>query len=113
MAINTKVCIRHIKLAITIILMILLVGCDSLEVERKQVIDYRHNDSYTEVYTTIESKYNLSSEEWEHIPVTKTRYVPESYELLWEYTYKDNHTERHWKECTRFEYENAREELGE
>lgn len=23
------------------------------------------------------------------------------------------HTERHWEECTRFEYNNARKELGE
>ncbi len=93
-------------------LVMLITSCDNLEEDTKRIVDYRHNDSYTEVYTTIESKYNLSSDEWEHIPVTKTRYVPESYELLWEITYKDGHTERHWKECTRFEYENARKELG-
>lgn len=36
----------------------------------------------------------------------------EAFELCWEYTYADGHKERKWEECTRFEYQATKDELG-
>lgn len=80
-----------------------LTGCgESWKVESTIVIDYRHTEAHQEAYIvgTGDSRVNT----WD--------FVPEKYELLWEYTYMDGHKERKWKECTRFEYENAKKELG-
>lgn len=76
-----------------------LTACDAFTVERKTLIDYRHSDEWVEYYTYDGrqcSKHH--GEEWE---------------LLYEITYADGHVERSWEECTRFEYNKAREELGE
>ncbi len=94
----------------------LLVGCgdlsDAWTVETKRVVDYRYVEQYTEIYTDFEKHFDWSKDDWVTYPVTKTRVIKDHYELLWEYTYADGHTERRWEECTRFEYENAKKELG-
>lgn len=80
-----------------------LTGCDAFEVDTKVVIDYRYTEPHTEIYSRETDKgqqYYVYD------------YVQEKYELLWEYTYMDGHKERHWEECTKFEYQNAKEELG-
>lgn len=95
----------------------LLVGCgdfsDTWTVETKRIVDYRYVEQYTEIYTGFERKYDFRKDDWVTFPVTKTNIVKAHYELLWEYTYADGHTERCWEECTRFEYENAKKELGD
>ena len=80
-----------------------LTGCDAFELETKCVIDYRYTEAHTEMYARTTDK---------GVPYYDYQYIPEQYELLWEETYKDGHTERHWRECTRFEYNNAVKELG-
>lgn len=80
-----------------------LTGCDAFEVDTAIVIDYR----FTEAHTEIDTRQNN-----EGMPYYDYEYVPEKYELLWEETYKDGHKERHWRDCTIFEYQNAVEELG-
>ena len=80
-----------------------LTGCDAFEVDTSIVIDYRFTEAHTEIYKRETDK---------GIPYYDYEYVPEKYELLWEETYKDGHKERHWRVCTRFEYQNAVEELG-
>ena len=80
-----------------------LTGCDAFEVDTSIVIDYRFTEAHTEAYKRETDK---------GIPYYDYEYVPEKYELLWEDTYLDGHKERHWRACTRFEYQNAVEELG-
>lgn len=81
-----------------------LTGCDAFELETSCVIDYRFTEAHTETYARQNDKgYTYYENE----------FIPEKYELLWEETYKDGHKERHWRVCTRFEYQNAREELGD
>ena len=81
-----------------------LTGCAAFELETKCVIDYRYTEAHTEMYARTTEK---------GVPYYDYEYIQEKYELLWEETYKDGHTERHWRECTRFEYNNARKELGD
>lgn len=91
-------------------IVILLQGC--AEVETKYIVDYRYNEPRNDVVTEYTYKYNIWKEERELVPDTHTVYVPESYELMWEYIYDNGHKERKWEKCTRFEYEDARKELG-
>lgn len=79
-----------------------LTGCDYFEVDSKIKIDYRYQEAYIE--TNINRLINQ--------PIPFEDYYPEKYEILWEYTFKDGHKERKWEECTRFEYEDAKKELG-
>lgn len=76
-----------------------LTACDAFTVERKTLIDYRHSDEWVEYYT------------YDGHQVSK--HHDEEWSLLYEITYADGHVERRWEECTRFEYDKAREELGE
>lgn len=78
-----------------------LTGCAYNEVESKTIIDYRFTEAHVETST------NTSGD----TPVYYYTYVPETYERLWEITYSDGHKKRKWEECTRFEYEDAKEEL--
>jgi len=87
-----------------------LVGC--AQVETKYIVDYRYNEPRSDIVTEYTYKYNIWKEERELVPDTHTVYVPECYELMWEYQYDDGHKERRWEECTRFEYENAQKELN-
>lgn len=79
----------------------MLTGCAYFELDSKTVIDYR----YTGEYTTYESDSDGKT--------ISTTHHNEKFELLWEYTYADGHTERRWEDCTRFEYQNARKDLGD
>ena len=80
-----------------------LTGCDAYEVDTAIVIDYRFTEAHTETYTRKTDQ---------GVPYYVYEYIPDKYELLWEDTYLDGHKERHWRDCTRFEYQNAVEELG-
>ena len=80
-----------------------LTGCDAFEVETKTVIDYRYTEAHTEQYDRTDDNGNHY---YNYV------FVQEKYELLWLETYKDGHQERHWRDCTRFEYQNAKDELG-
>ena len=85
---------------ITVIALILtLVGCDALTLETKTVIDYRYTPAHEYDYTSGDNVLR--------------GYEPECYELLWKYTYADGHSERNWETCTRFEYQNAKKDLGD
>lgn len=90
---------RNNVLVAILISVMLLMGCDAWELETKTVIDYRYTAQYTEYKTDSDNKIVTSNQ-------------PEKFELLWLYTYKDGSTRRVWEECTRFEYQNAKEELG-
>ena len=90
-----------------------LTGCAYTEVDTKVVIDYRFTSFHEEQKLGTRREYNHKTEEWVTVQYIYTDYVPDTYELLWEYTYMDGHKERKWEECTRFEYQNAKEELGE
>lgn len=81
------------------ILIVALAGCDYYEVETKTLIDYRYSGEHMEISTNSDGK-------------TSSYHYNEKFELLYEYTYADGHTERHWEECTRFEYQKAKDELG-
>lgn len=80
-----------------------LTGCAYFEVDTKNAIDYRYTESHT----------NMISKTTDDYPVYEYVFYPEKYEILWEYTYKDGHKERTWEDCTRFEYNDAKKELGE
>ena len=82
-----------------IALILTLVGCDSLTLETKTVIDYRYTPAHEYDYTSGDNVLR--------------GFEPECYELLWEYTYADGHTERKWEDCTRFEYQSAKNDLGD
>ena len=77
----------------------LLSGCAYFDVETKTLIDYRYSAEYTSIQTDNNGK-------------TTSEHYNEKFELLYEITYADGHTERRWEECTRFEYAAAKEELG-
>ena len=82
-----------------------LTGCgESWKEESRIVIDYRYVEAHTETWTRKTDQ---------GVPYYVYNYIEEKYELLWLVTYQDGHTERHWEECTRFEYNNARKELGD
>ena len=77
-----------------------MTGCDCFEVDTRTLIDYRYQESHQDISTDVDgSMYST--------------YVPERFELQYEYVYKDGHVERHWEICTRFEYQEAVNELGE
>lgn len=80
-----------------------LTGCDYYEVETKTIIDYRYTEAHTEQYDQTDDNGNHY---YNYV------FVQEKYELLWLEIYKDGHQERHWRKCTRFEYQNAKDELG-
>lgn len=91
-----------------------LTGCGGyFKIETADVIDYRFTEAHEEERIGHSKEYNMFSETYEDRPYKYQTFVPATYELLWEYTYQDGHTERRWSECTRFEYGNAKEELGE
>ena len=91
---------EQIFVFISIIAIILtMTGCAAFVVESKTVIDYRYTPAHVE--TEVSDTKTIST------------YEPEKYELLWEYTYADGHTDRRWESCTRFEYQSAREDLGD
>ena len=92
-------------------LFLCLTGCR--EVDSKIMVDYRFIPEHTEVH---------SDKAWTTCPkcgaevhgkiVAESHYYPEEYQLLWEYRYDDGSKERKWETCTRFEYEDAKKELG-
>lgn len=89
---KTIICLALILLTIT--------SCgEYFTEEQKTLIDYRYSSEWTEYYTMSDKQY--------------TRHHPESFELLYLITYADGHKERKWETCTRFEYQKAKEELGE
>ena len=91
---------KVITLVMTIVMtMTFLVGCKYFDVETKTLIDYRYSAEHVEYSTNSDGK-------------TSSCHYNEKFELLYEYTYADGHTERHWEECTRFEYQKAKDELG-
>lgn len=90
---------KNIKLLAMIACFVLLTGCAALTVRSKTIIDYRYTAQYTEYETDSNNKITTTNN-------------PEKFELLWEITYEDGSTRRVWEECTRFEYQNAKEELG-
>ncbi len=102
---------RIISLIAVCMSVFILVSC--AELESKYIVDYRYNEPRNDVVTEYTYKYNTWKEEYELVPDTHTEYVPECYELMWEYRYDDGHKERKWEKCTRFEYDNARKELGD
>lgn len=86
-------------LLVALIMIFALTGCKYIEVEQKTLIDYRYSAEH--VITEIDNGN------------TNSYHYDEKFELLYEYTYADGHTERRWETCTRFEYARAKEELGE
>lgn len=76
------------------------------------VMDVIDADNY-EKETEYRKEYSWMAEKYINVPYEVDRLYPEKYELLWEITYQDGHIERHWEDCTRFEYDNARTELGD
>lgn len=89
---KTIICLSLILLTIT--------SCgEYFTEEQKTLIDYRYSSEWTEYYTMNDKQY--------------TQHHPESFELLYLITYADGHKERKWEVCTRFEYQKAKEELGE
>lgn len=93
-----------LSFALIIVIISALTGCAAFEVDTSIVIDYRFTEAHTEIYT---------KESGQDVVYHDYKYIPDKYELLWEETYMDGHKERTWKECTRFEYQNARQELGD
>lgn len=89
---------KIIIICLSLILMT-MTSCDYFTEEQKTLIDYRYNSEWTEYYTMNDKQY--------------TDHHPESFELLYLITYADGHKERQWETCTRFEYQKAKEELGE
>ena len=100
------------RLLLPIIFLFFLTGCGS-ELESKFIVDYRYNEPRTDVVTDYKYKFNWHEDEYQLVPDTHTKYVPESYELMYEYRYSNGHVSRGWEECTRYEYETAKEELGD
>ena len=96
-----KISIRKVItiLMMMVIIVIYLTGCKYFEEETKTLIDYRYSAEHVEVTTNSDGK-------------TSSYHYNEKFELLYEITYADGHTERHWEECTRFEYQKAKDELG-
>ncbi len=91
---------RKLTRIIAIVAMLgLLSGCAYFDVETKTLIDYRYSAEHVEYSTDNNGK-------------TTSEHYNEKFELLYEITYADGHTERCWEECTRFEYAAAKEELG-
>ena len=84
---------------LSLIMAFALTGCAYFEVEQKTLIDYRYSAEH--VITEIDNGN------------TNSYHYDEKFELLYEYTYADGHTERRWETCTRFEYARAKEELGD
>ena len=93
--------IRNIAIVIlTIAVMgLMLTGCKAFTVQTRTLIDYRYTPGHS--YQTIDDQKVVE------------RYEPEKFELLWLYTYENGSQSRKWEECTRFEYQKAKEELGE
>ena len=89
-----------------------LTGCAYTEVDTKIIVDYRFTPFHEEEKVGYKREYDFWAGEWYDVPYKYMEYVPEKYELLWECTYMDGHKEKCWEECTRFEYQNAKEELG-
>ena len=106
---------KHFRVLIAVFtIVVILTGCGGyFKIETADVIDYRFTEAHEEERIGYLKEYNEFSETWVDKPYKYQTFVPATYELLWEYTYQDGHTERRWSECTRFEYENAKEELGE
>lgn len=95
---------RVLLVAVILGIISYLTGCgEYFELDTKTIIDYRFTEAHTETDTMKTS---------EGIPYYVSDFVPDKYELLWLYTYKDGHKERKWEECTRFEYMDAQKELG-
>ena len=92
---------KRFKTALLVLMVAaMLAGCAYFDEDSKTLIDYRYSAEYTAVQTDDDGKM-------------ETKHYNEKFELLYEYTYADGHTERRWEECTRFEYAAAKEELGE
>ena len=47
-----------------ILAIFLLVGCEKNEIISDRVIDYRHNEAYTETVTSYHNRYNAMSDTW-------------------------------------------------
>ncbi len=91
-----------------------LTGCgEYFEEDTRMVIDYRFTSAHEEERVGVKKEYNALADTWVDVPYKYKTFVPDKYELMWEVTYMDGHKERKWEECTRFEYNNAKEELGD
>lgn len=101
------------KAAALILIATILTGCDAWKEDRKIIVDYRYTSEHYEKETEYRKEYSWMAEKYINVPYEVDRLYPEKYELLWEITYQDGHIERHWEDCTRFEYDNARTELGD
>lgn len=86
------------KIAIILLTCFFLVGCDSFKIDKKIMIDYRHIEAHQEIHGKGDD--------------TTYSYYPESYQIQYEIIYMDGHTRRQWEDCTRFEYQDAINELG-
>lgn len=93
--------IRNIAIVILAIAVmgLMLTGCKAFTVQTRTLIDYRYTPGHSEQTMNDQKVVDY--------------YVPEKFELLWLYTYENGGQSRKWEECTRFEYQKAKEELGE
>ncbi len=97
-------------LSIIFIVILLITACR--HIDREQIIDYRFTPAHEETRTGMKKEWNVWAEDWYEVPYEYKVFVPDTYELMWEYEYDNGTKERKWKECTRFEYEEAKEELN-
>lgn len=96
---------------VTILFMVFL--CSACRhIDRESVIDYRFTPAHEETRTAMKKEWDYWAEDWQEVPYEYEVFVPDTYELMWEYEYDDGTKGREWKECTRFEYEKAKKELG-
>ncbi len=92
----------------------LLTGCAHYNVETRTLVDYRYIPEHTEVHSDkVRTKCPSCGKQVDGKVVAESHYYPEQFQLMWEYRYEDDHKERKWEDCTRFEYQKAKDELGE
>ena len=90
---------------IMIMSLIILTGCTlTAQVVRKEPIRGRYRPAHYETNTTIEHRYDAWGDEWLYIPVTKTEYVDEAWEILYDIEYDNGKCLQAWQEVSEEQY---------
>ena len=82
-----------------------LTGCEpEAQVVRKEPIRGRYLPAHYETNTTLEHRYDAWNDEMVFVPITKTEYVDDTWEILYEIEFDDGAHAQAWQEVSEEEY---------
>lgn len=97
---------RLIAIVISIILIVLMSGCQKKEVINKTPVETNYTAAHTQTITHLIPSGNS------FIPVMSSIYVDEKFQVRYEITFSDGESKTTWETVDEFEYKQAKAQLN-